>query len=293
MNKKFRDLLKSTSTAFGEGLNNLVKSIVSLLRVLVLSRMSVALKSKRYKDLKLRNDCTILATGPSLKKAFEDGAVHWKESDVFVVNMFVLSPEFWEIKPRFYFLADGAFFEPKDDRNKEELKALSGKFERIDWEMNLFIPSSCVNGGILANLTNPYIKVLRCNSTTFEGFKGLCHPMYRHCWAMPRCQTVTNMALTEAINMGYKNVYLYGADHSWTRDLCVNDDNEVCYGDRHVYATGLQVIKKEGTISELLIAFARMFESHILINDYARSRGVKIWNCTRGSFIDAYERIKL
>lgn len=290
MNKILRDSLNSASNFVGAGLSNCAQSFTSLLRMLVLSRPGIARKSRHYGDLKSSRDCTILANGPSLKKAFEEGEVMWKGNDVFVVNMFVLSSEFWEIKPRFYFLADGAFFAPKDERNRGLVQTLSVEFGKIDWEMYLVIPSSCVSGGILVSLNNSHIKVIRCNTGAFEGFRRLRHFVYRRHWAMPRCQTVTNMALMEAVNMGYKNIYLYGADHSWTRDLWVDDDNVVCYGDRHVYATGLQVIKKEETISELLTAFARMFESHHRINDYARSRGVKIRNCTRESFVDAYER---
>ncbi len=290
MNKTLRDSLNSASCLIGAWLSNCAQSFTSLLRLLVLSRPGIARQSRHYGDLKSSRDCTILANGPSLKKAFEKSEVMWKGNDVFVVNMFILSSEFWEIKPRFYFLADGAFFAPKDERCCELVQKLSAEFEKIDWELYLVIPSSCVGGGILVSLNNRHIKVLRCNISAFEGFKVLRHFMYRRHWAMPRCQTVTNMALMEAVNMAYENVYLYGADHSWTRDLYVNDDNVVCYGDRHVYAPGLQVIKKEETISELLISFARMFESHQRINDYALSRGVKIWNCTRDSFVDAYER---
>ena len=70
----------------------------------------------------------------------------------------------------------------------------------------------------------------------------------------------------------------------------MNDDNVVCYGDRHVYATKLEVIKKDDSIGVLLGHFANMFNSHWVINDYAKSMGVSIWNCTRDSFIDAYPR---
>ena len=109
---------------------------------------------------------------------------------------------------------------------------------------------------------------------------------------MPRCQTVTNFALTAAVNMGYKIVYLYGADHSWTQDLRVDDENVVCYGDRHVYNTGLTIIKKENTIGHLLHQFAKMFDTHWIIKEYAEAQGCEILNCTKDSFVDAYKRLK-
>lgn len=290
MNKKLRNTINVISNDTSVVLLKFYDSITSLLRMLILSQCSIAKKAKNYPLLKTSKNCTILANGPSLKKAFEDKEVICEGNDVFVVNMFVQSPEFWTIKPRFYFLVDGTFFAPNNERGSNLIRILSEAFEKVDWEMYLCISSSCVNGGILAAINNKHINILRWNTTTFDGFKGLCHYMFRNNMAMPRCQTVINMALTVAINMRYENVLLYGADHSWIRDLRVNDENEVCYGDRHVYATDVNFIKKQGTIGRLLHAFANMFDSHWKINDYAISRNVKIWNCTRNSYVDAYCR---
>lgn len=290
MNKQLRDTLNNASKRFGSALTNTAKSFASLLRMIVLSRYSVARQANYYPELKSCKSCTILANGPSLKKAFEGGEVHYESNDVFAVNMFVQSPEFWRIKPKFYCLVDGAYFSPNKERTKDLVKILSEAFVKVDWDMYLFISAGCVNSGVLKGLNNSHIKVIRWNTTAFEGFQGLCYFMFRHNLAMPRCQTVINMALVAAINMGYENIYLYGADHSWTRDLRVDDENEVCYGDRHVYATSVEVIKKEGTIGRLLHAFANMFDAHWVINGYAVSRGVNIWNCTRDSFVDAYPR---
>lgn len=291
MNKNLRDLLNNLSKSIGLFCKNFVSSFVSLLRMMVLSRFAIAKQSKHYKELKTSGSCTVLANGPSLKSAFENGEVRLEGNDIIVVNMFAQSSEFWTIKPRFYCLVDGNFFAPTNERVKEQINILSEAFDKVDWDMYLCISSGCVNGGILKNLHNNHIHILKWNTTTFEGFKSLCHYMFRHNMAMPRCQTVTNMALVAAVNLGYENVYLYGADHTWTIDLRVNERNEVCYGDRHIYATGLHVIKKDCSIGTLLHQFARMFDSHWVINDYAESRGVRIYNCTKGSFVDAYERL--
>lgn len=292
MKKNVRDSLNNFSQGLGHALKNFSSSFSSICRMFVLSKISVSRQSKNYPKLKENSDCTILANGPSLKEALDNNEVLLEEKDVFVVNMFVQSPEFWTVKPMFYFLADNAFFSPQSERAKQYVSILTEEFNKIDWEMYLCVPSGCVSGGILKNISNPNIKVIHWNTTTFEGFRGLCHFMFRHNLAMPRCQTVTNMALAASINMGYKNVYLYGADHSWTKDLRVDDDNVVCYGDRHVYATGLQVIKKDCTIGALLHAFGNMFDTHQIIEEYAQTMNVSIWNCTKGSFVDAYKRKK-
>lgn len=290
MNKQLRETLNYYSKALERFVGNTSKSITSLVRMMVLSRLEVANKAKHYSDYKTSKECLILANGPSLKIAFENGDVHWENKDIFVVNMFVCSNEFWKIKPRFYFVIDGAFFSPSNERTKDLSHSLASALNKVDWDIFLSIPSSCINGGFIKELDNDHIHILRWNTTTFNGFKCLSHFMYRHNMAMPRCQTVTNMALVSAINMNYNNIYLYGVDHSWTRDLRVDNNNVVCYGDRHVYATDVQVIKKECSIGHLLNQFSKMFDTHWCIKDYAKSMKVNIWNCTRDSFVDAYPR---
>lgn len=291
MNKQLRDGLNGLASGTAGFLGNLGKSCSSLLRMCVLSSPRVASQSKKYKNLKDSKNCCVLGNGPSLKADFEAGRVFTEGNDLLCVNMFCSSPLFQQLKPRFYFLVDGAYFAPDDDRNRKLVEELKNDFAKVNWEMFLVISSSAVSGGeLLGTLTNPNIKVLRMNSTNVDGFRGFRHWIYKHRMGMPRCQTVVNFALCTAIDMGYDNIYLYGADHTWTRDLFVDDDNVVCYGDRHVYNTDLTVIKHERTMTEILRDFANMFEAHVMIRQYADSVGVKIINKTTGSFVDAYER---
>lgn len=293
MNKKVRDGLNGTVKGTASFFSELGMSASSLLRMGVLSSMGVARQSKKYGALRSSKNCCVLGNGPSLKKDFKAGRVLTDGNDLLCVNMFCESALFWELKPRFYYLIDGVFFAPTDERNKVLVEKLKEAFAKVDWEMYLVVSSSAVSGGdLLDSLTNPNVKVLRMNSTTVDGFRCFRHWTYRHRLGMPRCQTVANFALCAAIDLGYENVYLYGVDHTWTRDLFVDDDNVVCYGDRHVYNTGLTVIKKEGNFAHLLRQFAMMFQAHYLIEDYARSRSVKIWNCGSDTFLDAYERKK-
>jgi hypothetical protein len=44
---------------------------------------------------------------------------------------------------------------------------------------------------------------------------------------------------------------------------------------------------------ELLTKFVTAFSGYFVLNKYAKSRGVSIFNATPGSFIDAFERIDL
>lgn len=291
MNTTVRNIINDIAKKVELFCSNIFSTIVSFMRMFVLSRISVAHRASHYSELKQHDNCTILANGPSLKDAFDNREVILDNVDIFCVNMFAQWELFWNIKPRFYFLSDGQFFNPTEDRCRQQVEVLIDAFNRIEWEMYLCIPAGCFNGGILKQINNNHIKILRWNTTTFEGFDCICHFLFKRNLAMPRCQTVTNAALMAAINLSYKNVYLYGADHSWTKDLRVDDNNIVCYGDRHVYDTSLSEIKLDYSIATLLIDYANMFKSHIAIQKYSNKMGVKIWNCTKNSFIDAYKRM--
>ncbi len=290
MNLKLRNFINDTQREIGKALSNSASAFVSFLRAMVLSSVSTAIKQRGYGKYKQHNACCILANGPSLKTALQDGEVHLEGTDVFCVNSFCKFEDFKKIKPRFYFLIDGAFFNPFDDRTRQQVEELKQTFREIDWDMYLCISNGCVNGGVLEGLNNEHIKVLKWNTSTFEGFTGLCHWAFKQGIGMPRCQNILNFATTAAVNMQYEKVYLYGADHSWTRDLMVNDKNVVCYGDRHVYDTNLNYIELPGKLSELLTYFSKAFEAHQVINKYAKKRAVEIINCTKHSFIDAYQR---
>ncbi len=291
MNAKIKDCIRDFTICVERFILNTSTSFVSILRMSLLSTISTAKNAKRYRSFKNHTQCTILANGPSLKEALDNNEVYLENVDIFCVNMFCKSEYFNKIKPRFYFLVDGAMFtEPKTERIKNIHRDLITSLNLVDWQMFLCISSSSVNGGVLKEINNPNIRIIRWNTTTFEGYRWLKHWIFRIGMGMPRCQTVTNFALMTAIQMKYKQVFLYGADHSWTKDLFVNDNNVVCYGDRHVYKTNIEIIKKEGSLARLLHSFANMFQTHIEINEYALEESCEIINCTKGSFVDAYKR---
>lgn len=259
------------------------ETLVSFLRVIFYASLSTSRRIKRIKKLSnvLDRRCVILGNGPSLKEAITNNELD--DGDFFAVNMFVKSEDFWSLKPIAYFLIDPYL-------STNEISELSAAFSKVHWSMMLVVPQMMKEEIYKKLLDNPNINLVRVNSNEFIGFKSIRHWFYMHNLAMVPCQTVVNAALMFAISMGYKHISLYGADHTWTRDLIVNDNNEVCYGDRHVYKTKVEYIKMNHNMGAQLEYFSQMFKSHYLIREYANRMNVKILNKTKGSFIDAYER---
>lgn len=274
-----------------EWLHLLYDSVISCLYIVVFSRCGACRDARKLrKGLQGEENCVVLGNGPSLNKVLKEGGVE-RTLDIYAVNMFASSVYFWELKPAYYCIIDPAFFRNKNsERIKKMWDELVTAFHKVDWKMTILVPPYAKKKDIEREIDNVNIQICHVNLSPVEGFKWFRHFAYRHYLGMPRAQTVLNMAIISAINRGYKKIYLYGADHSWTRDLLVNDDNVVCYGDRHVYKPALEYIELNYDISTLLMYYARMFHSHILINDYANSVGCSVINCTEGSFIDAYKR---
>ena len=113
---------------------------------------------------------------------------------------------------------------------------------------------------------------------------------------MPRPRNVLIPSIMLAIRSGYKRIGIAGADHSWSRSLSVTEDNEVVSVQPHFYAEDSREedrVRHEYRgirLHSIMESFAVAFRSYHVIADYARSKGVEIWNLTPGSFIDAFPR---
>lgn len=233
----------------------------------------------------------VLATGPSLTEAI--GKIDFSSADVSAMNVFFNSPWYRKIRPRYYVIADPLLF------SKEEYYA--PLMTDTDWDMYLFVPYECWNGNRqLKHVPNPHITVVPFQMEVFEGFRFMKDFIYRKGLSMPKAQNVLVASIFTGINMGYKEILLYGADHSWTKTLGVNAQNQVCTVNTHFQDNAPVTFspfwknpdtKEAYTMQELLRAFADMFASYHEIRHFADKHGCRILNCTPDSLIDAFERL--
>jgi hypothetical protein len=131
------------------------------------------------------------------------------------------------------------------------------------------------------------------NTTTTEGYDWFCNFIYKLNLGMPMCINVVIFAIMTAINMKYEKIYMYGIDHSFSAQLFVDEDNCVCSRESHVYSSEARIFKlPETTMAQTLLDMSNAFRIHEKLEKYSKTVGVKILNCTKGSFVDAYERKK-
>lgn len=254
-------------------------------KILILSRPATTLKGKAEGDRLI-----ILANGPSLSTTIADHADVLKSTPTMAVNFAAIAPQFVILRPRYYVLADPHFFHDGDDANLVKLrKAISS----VDWPMTLFVP---VKYRTQASKLYGIKDIATFNAVGIEGFSIVCHASFRLGLAMPRPRNVLIPSLMLAIALGYKQIVVVGADHSWMKTLSVTDDNEVVSVQPHFYADG----KDEQTrvrheyanyrLHQIVDSFAVAFKSYHDIANFAAASGVTIINATPGSFIDAFPR---
>jgi len=244
----------------------------------------------------------ILANGPSLKKQlafFQDNTL-----TVGVVNYFADHPSYELIKPKIYFLQAPEFW--LDDLLPSYInnrKILFGNIsKKTTWPINIFIPikSKKYQKNYQPLINHPFIKLAYYNDTPVEGLKGINHFLFRQQLGMPRPHNILIPSIMLSIQMGFKELFLLGVDHSWLPELSVDQHNNALLSQKHFYddsTVNAETMKKMGKgqrrLHEILHKFYLTFQGYFTIKEYAEQEGVVIYNCTEGSFIDAFEKVEL
>lgn len=275
------------------GLADKAASFLSLTGATVKSLIKTMLSGGgvKVRDINPQGPLIVMGNGPSLKENLENDMDILSGTDTMAVNFAANAPEFTQLRPRFYVLADPHFFNSTDDPN---IKKLMRNLSEATWPMTLFVPEKAKLPQELT--TVPNISVNRFCFNGFEGFECIAHFAFRHGWGMPRPRNVIIPSIMLGIWLGYKDIYIIGADHTWTRTLSVDEQNRVVSIQPHFYKEDDHERERVTTtyhgvrMHSILESFSIAFRSYHAIRRYADETGTKIYNSTPGSFIDAFER---
>ncbi len=256
-----------------------------------LVKMALQSRCVNWKGIKPEGDTIIvMGNGPSLSQSLVDHPEAFKKYPLLAVNFAANTDEFFALRPKYYLLADPVFFNRGINDNVEQL---FHNLESVEWPIILFVPRG-------KNVPRTkWIDVREFNFVGIEGAKWLRHFAYNNKLGMPRPRNVLIPSIMAALWMGYKNVYLTGADHSWTKTLDVNENNEVVSVQPHFYRDNdaehqrVASVYKNVRLHELLLSFHIAFKAYFDVDEYARYIGANIYNATPGSFIDAFRRKSL
>lgn len=251
----------------------------------------------------------VLVNGPSLKKALDDydKGINKFDENCFMVNLSPLDPRFFKIKPKHFLLSDPIFYQDFEAKKDQVRRMYTLLEEKVDWQLNIYLDffneweyDKLIEYSRISNPNIHFVKLNRWHCSRL--YRPVRHWLYKRGWFMPEDGTIANVAIYVALIEGYKEIELYGADHSMFLELAVNDNNELCSLDSHFYEEGkprmrplmncLTTESKVFRVHEFLMTVTVMFASHDLLRQFADYMGARVLNCTPGSMIDSYERIK-
>lgn len=259
-------------------------SAKSVIKMLLQSGSPSVERAEREKPL------IVMGNGPSLNEAMAEHGDSLRENELLAVNFAANAPQFREFKPDYYVMADPVFFNDLDNANVARL--WHNLSEEVDWPMTLFVP---VRTKLPVSLPEN-VRVSRFNAVGVEGFGWLERWAYRRGYGMPRPRNVLIPAIMIGLSLGFKEIYLAGADHSWSRTLEVTDENVVVSVQPHFYEDNaaeharVASVYKDVRLHQIMYSFYVAFRSYFRIRSYAESVGAAIYNSTPGSFIDAFTR---
>ncbi|MDE6011087.1 MAG: hypothetical protein K2F87_06565 [Muribaculaceae bacterium] len=278
-----------------------IEKTVGLLKSHILQPLAslakVALRSKRPSGggKPLDRPLIIMGNGPSLRSFIDSGPDLREGFALMAVNFAANAPEFRGLRPQLYILADPHFF--NGHSTDPNVTLLWQHLSSVSWRMTLWLPLShkAMAWPLLGGLPDN-VKVKWFNLTPVEGRGPLSRALIKGGWGMPRPRNVLIPAIMTALRAGYREIYLVGADHTWSRSLWVDDMNRVVSVQPHFYKDNEKEARRVAGeyagyhLHDILGSLTVAFRSYFDIAEHASRLGATIFNATPGSFIDAFPR---
>lgn len=218
---------------------------------------------KKLKNTKAGKRCFIIATGPSL---IPEDLELLKNEDTFGVNSIFLMYEKTTWRPTYYVCTDAPYLSKLIESYKIEPDNLCIKELFLNSDTKK-LDSSFKSNRIRWIPFSPWNRIY-----DFEKYQ-IMTDISRGMFAFG---TVTNIAITIAMYMGYSEIYLLGADCNNLNQHFVNDITDKDKDEEYVkkivqtQLQGYEIMKKE-----------------------TRKKNVTVYNSTRGGKLEVFPRINL
>lgn len=263
--------------------------IKSLCAILVFSQIS-GRKNIRTSDNTI---CNVLGNGPSLAENIN--IIKDAPYPSIAVNFLCKSEYFRIIKPSYYLFIDSSFLNGADEKCANMRVDFCNCVRNIDWQMTLFLPfhqRKSIGAEMISKINNDFLKIKYINTTPIDGPIGFRNFLYKSNLGMPLAYNVINAALMVGINLGFKELHLFGAEHSFLQQLCFDEEGNLCGYNSHVYKDEFQKYYKipRGGLEDGLYSFAKCLTSYRYISDYAKYCNTKIFNRCKDSFIESFDK---
>lgn len=237
-----------------------------------------------------REPIHVLMNGPS--RAATINYLEKIPGKVMMVNQALVASV--EIQPDYYCLADGVY---RTDATRQvegqesAVRKLYKVFEEYEKPLVIFTPNELRNDIGVSNPNISFQGVCCSHCPKYHGGGIVKHILQKN-MGCPRPQGVVILALYVSIQMGYKEIYLHGADQNELSGISVNTYNQKIYQSKHYYDKDTNKIHIEpGTMLDEYEAQMYLYQSFYGIEKYAKDCGVKIINMSNDSLVDCFEKI--
>jgi peptidoglycan/xylan/chitin deacetylase (PgdA/CDA1 family) len=226
--------------------------------------------------------CFILGCGPSISR--QDLRPLRDECSIAVSNFFV-HPHFKIISPRYYCVAP--HHPPiSEEAWQEWLKELDGATPEIAMILGLSDAERNLSGGCFSGRDLFFLHFGGTIETMLRDGIDLASPL-------PAPQSVSIMALTAALAMGFSEIYLLGCDHDWLIHM---------YQSRHFYQEDKHAftrVDKRNTewdnsdLEDQCRCYINLWRQYKALRQVAERSGISIFNATDGGMLDVFPRVEL
>ena len=220
------------------------------------------LKLKEMKGKYTGKRCFITCTGPSL--TIED-LEKLKDEYVFGMNSICLIHDKTDWKPDFFGIQDVKVYEKVKDKllatDNGQIFAPYDYYEQMNTPLSwIYFPMSWAYHIYDKKYTGKYYAKFSddCYLTVYDGF------------------TITYSIMQLAFYLGFEELYLLGADCTYMGQ------------QQHFIETGHMVSKKDSAKAP-----DKLFAAYLEAKTFAEVHGLKIYNATRGGYLEIFQRVSL
>lgn len=234
-------------------------------------------RNARFRDCHKGQRCFVIGNGPSLKK--QDLSPLASEITL-VTNNFYFHPlisDSWQ--PTYYFLSDHQYF--NGYVTLSEFEALRARIRSAKFFVPHYAADFLERCEALPRDRTFYV-------AAGGGTGEIWHSRPDFTTLTPGMQTVVQLAIMAAMYMGCSPIYLLGLDHDW-----LSHGGE----DLHFYSEQDASSQPDGHVGNwtyltLMEAMTTMWQHYGMLLRVARAEGIEIINCTRGGFLDVFQRAR-
>lgn len=298
--------IRSFAKGSVHGLERMMLDIFAILKIFLKTDF-IRTDFKKIRTEKL-DEIIVIGNGPSLKESVEESIDSFTGKTTACVNEFALCEYFGVIRPDYYIFLDPGYW-TKDvpkwirDLNDKDFKVLKDK---VTWPMTIIMPLCAKRWNWFMDLPklNTNIEIRHINTTmiNMNCSRKLKDFLYSRNLAMPRPHTVLIGALFIAINLGYKKIFLVGADNACHENISLDERNNIYVKNEHFSPDKdllpIPLFKdlaetEKIKMHELFKVLSFVFEGMQEIARYADYRNVKVYNASKKTWIDAFERRRM